>query len=218
MNRNNIYSSLISYLKTAQGRLLLFRGEEELADLKKWLKDKSAAAVEAPAGQDVRSDDSIESMISACEKCKNIYNKKTGKGSGESGIVIILNLPGHIDKTERKNLKKESGELLKKMMDAVNVNLGNCYITNMIKCETDDSFNRPGLMFRNCETLLRREIAVIEPEIILVMGDDMPLIKIKHENPGIKWFKVDHPMSMIKNPSLKSPAWKTLQQMMSELK
>lgn len=220
MNSNNIYPLLTSYIKTASnGRLLLFRGDEELAVLKRWLEEKSSAASdESLTGQKPQADESVASMISACEKCGNVYNRKTGRGSGDSGIMIILNMPGSIDRIEKKKLREESGDLLKKMMEAIKVNLEGCYITNMIKCETDDSFNRPGLMFRNCEYLLKREIAEIEPGIILVMGDDMPLTKIKHENTGIKWFKVDHPMKMIKDPSLKNQAWKTLQEMMLELK
>jgi hypothetical protein len=43
------------------------------------------------------------------------------------------------------------------------------------------------------------------------MGDDIPIRKIIIENKNISWHKIDHPLTLIKNPDLKRSAWTELQ-------
>ena len=108
--------------------------------------------------------------------------------------------------------------LLRKMMEAIEIELEKCYITNLIKCEVKDSLTRPGLMFKNCEPILKKEIYKFKPKTIIVMVDDTPIKKIINENIKINYYNMDHPVTLIKTPKLKRTAWEVLQKAGIQLK
>ncbi len=211
MNYN--YTDLSSYLNSinSRGMLLLYRDADELAFLKKWISEKAGTNTEKAGLISPPKNDSLIEMVNKCVKCGNVENKKTGFGTGENGIMILLNTPAGISRSERDKLKESSKDLLMKMLGAINLDLKKCYITNLIKCDAENSFKRPGLMLKNCELILQREMREFKPRIIIVMGDDIPIKKMINENKNINWYTIEHPLSLIKNPELKKSAWTVLQ-------
>lgn len=202
------------YDKRAGKRLLLFRNQAELEFLKSWLLEDmvmDGAGIKEKIGP-------VEELILNCIKCGNIYNKKAGFGSGESGVFIILNRPGTGSAVESDGVKRESIDLLKKIIKAMELDYSKCYITNLIKCESRDTMNRPSLMFKNCENNLICELEEKQPRVAIVMGSSLPLRKITADYKDISWYNIEHPVSIVKNPDLKRPAWEILKKAMSELK
>ena len=65
-------------------------------------------------------------------------------------------------------------------------------------------------MYRNCTGFLSDDIALTEPRVVLVFGDIVPLQKIVNESRGLFWYNIEHPLTLLKNPDLKRPAWSTL--------
>ena len=207
------YSDLSSYFKLtdSRGMLVPYRNEEELSFLKNWNPPKKTVITESAAVSPESKNDSLPDMVKHCVKCGNVENKKAGFGTCENGIMIIMNTPASISRIERERLKDNTRDILTKMLSAINVDFKKCYITNLIKCDAENSFKMPGLMLKNCETILIREIKEYNPRIIIVMGDDIPIKKMINETKNINWHKIEHPVSLIKNPELKKPAWATLQ-------
>jgi uracil-DNA glycosylase family 4 len=209
----NIYNDLSLYINSlnSRGMLLLYKNTDELAFLRKWISKKADKNAEkAPIDSELKND-SLSLMVKNCVKCGKVDNKKSGSGTGENGIMILLNTPATISRNEIEKLKENSRELLVKMLGAINIDLKKCYITNLIKCDADNSYKSPGLMLKNCEPILLREILEFKPQIIIVMGDDIPVKKIINENKNISWHKIEHPLSLIKKPELKKSAWVILQ-------
>jgi uracil-DNA glycosylase family 4 len=211
MNYN--FADLSSYFNSlnSRGMLLLYRNADELTFLKKWISEKPDSKIERTARDSVLKHESLSEIVKHCVKCGKVENKKSGFGTGENSIMILLNTPAGISRSEREKLKDNSKDLLMKMLGAINVDLKKCYITNLIKCDAENSFKTPGLMLKNCEPILLREILELNPRIIIVMGDDIPIKKIINENKNINWHKIEHPLSLIKNPELKKSAWAILQ-------
>ena len=207
------------------GEMLLYRNDEEREFLKSWLEraepeisppEETFSSRTSPDSEDKTATESVAVMIDNCKKCANVFNRKAGWGSGLNHLMIVFNFPGNIDKIEKKNLAEESKALFKKMMGAINITLSECYITNMIKCDTDDSLNRPGLMYKNCDILLRHEIREMKPDVIVVMGNASAMTRLRYEETegkNIVWHEIDHPMILLKNPELKTSAWETLQKL-----
>jgi uracil-DNA glycosylase family 4 len=219
---NNIYFKLSKYIKAMDiaGRLLLYKDNEELSFLKEWIKSGSFTN-EGGNSSFERSPDNEETLpdvIKNCKKCRNVGQKKQGWGTGRNGLLIIMNTPVNISRMEREEITDPSKELLKKMIKAINIDLNECYITNLIKCEAENSVERPGSMLKNCMPILIREIQEFDPSIIIIMGDSLPVKKIINEYSSRKWFQIEHPVSLIKNRELKRSAWATLQKVMKELK
>ena len=65
-------------------------------------------------------------------------------------------------------------------------------------------------MFENCRSILQREILLVSPKIVIIMGDHTPLLDIIKENCNIFWQSIEHPMTLVEKPELKRPAWEAL--------
>ena len=192
----------------AKKRLLLFRNENELSFLKNWVQAKEDTDLEKKEAvlEKLSSYETLEN----CNICQNASKKIYAIGSGANGIFIIQNEPQSISTLESNRLKSDSIDLLKKMMNAIEIDYDNCYVTNLIKCERRDNIARPGLMFKNCERILRKEIKEIDPLIVIVLGDNLTLKRLINENARIFWYYIEHPITLLKNEELKRPAWNVL--------
>jgi uracil-DNA glycosylase family 4 len=206
----------VDLVRKIQGekRIPLYRGETERAYLEEWLEEKRE---EAPVPDEIGDELSLPEVIENCGRCKNISERKKSFGSGKNNVMIVLNAPGMISRDERELHRSGSVALLKKIVDALPLDFNDCYITNLIKCETSDMLQKPSVMLLECMSIFLRELKEIKPELVLVMGDMLPLQKVINENPGIHWFNIHHPITLIKNSELKRPAWNTLKLVINRL-
>ncbi|MBN2039120.1 MAG: hypothetical protein JW864_03705 [Spirochaetes bacterium] len=211
-----LLSQYINIMHSAN-RLLLYRDEEELSFLKEWMSEEivpqKTSAYESAIEQTIPDND-----IQNCTLCGRVKNRKPGWGTGQNGIIIIINTPLNISSAERDELRQESGDLLNRMISAINLNLKECYVTNLIKCEPESSVNTPGMMLKNCAPKLVREVDDYSPKIGIIMGDDTPLKRLMNQYKNIAWYRIDHPIKILKNPALKKSAWITLKQIIADMK
>lgn len=198
----NSFSAIIKD-QTWPGAPVLYKSAEEMLFIHGWLNREELYPADL-------SEESIASLIHRCEKCEKVKEKKKGFGTGGNRIMVILNNPVMMNKIEMTLYRSESVDLLRKMVKAIGFDLEECYTTNLIKCESDDAFTKPSDMIKNCMTILERELSYFKPEIIIVMGELLPIQGIVKGSSGISWFNTDHPVSLLKNPDLKRPAWETL--------
>lgn len=198
----NNFSAIIKD-QSWRGTPVLYKTAEEMLFLHGWLNKEELSSTDL-------KEESIAALIDRCEKCKKVKEKKKGFGTGGNRIMVILNNPVMINRIEMTLYRNESADLLRKMVKAIGFELEECYTTNLIKCESDDAFTKPSDMIKNCMTILERELNYFKPEIIIVMGELLPLQKVVKESSGVLWFNTDHPVSLLKNPDLKRPAWETL--------
>src|SRR6185312_403307 len=94
-----------------------------------------------------------------------------GAGKKESKIMIILDSPGPQEAKEGvpigARMRKYLGDLLK---DA-GLNISDCYITNTVKCQVTMKGKGPKVSeIKACSEYLEREIELIRPKYILLMG------------------------------------------------
>ena len=108
-----------------------------------------------------------------------------------------------------KYYRADANEMMKKMMAAINVNITECYITNLIKCEGSATC-QPSSMFTSCSDILREEMKEVNPAFVIVMGAFAPVARLSKEFGSVRWFNIEHPVTIIKNPELKRSAWETL--------
>jgi len=184
---------------------LLCRGYDELNFLLNMLKPETEENKVSKV-QDISAD----TLISECMICPDIIERKAPFGTGINKVIIILNAPRMANRIEISIHRAESVALLKKMVSAIGLEMKECYVTNLIKCETSSALLKPSDMVKNCTKVLQKEIDIIKPELAIVLGDILPLQGIINSSKGITWFNTEHTISLIKNPELKRPAWETL--------
>lgn len=204
---NPTYTLLARFLKDrslAKGAVL-YKGDKELEYLISLLRPETSG------NRVIVVKDAVnETALSSCSICPDIIERKPPFGSGTNRLMIILNAPGMASRGEIGIYRKESVELLKRMVAAIGLELKECYVTNLIKCESSSPLLKPSDMVKNCTAVLQREIESIRPLVVLVMGDIIPIQGIVNSSSGITWFNTEHTISLIRNPDLKRPAWETL--------
>ena len=206
LKKNNIQKHILDILKDKRSmrNILLYNGDSELKSLFEIINNNKIKA------ESTGEQNSFELLFTQCNKCGDIISKRSPFGTGSNRVMIILNRPRLMNMNEIAAYKSESDELLKKMMKAIDLELNECYITSLIKCETNNVLIKPSDMVRNCLLILDSEIDFIKPDLAIVMGDILPLQKIVSSRKEITWFNIEHPISLIKNPELKRSAWSTL--------
>ncbi len=192
-------------------RILSYRGEEERARLVEWLEREAPSA-------GIGDDPGLRGLIEECNRCPGATEKKMGIGTGGNRVMVILNSPPLVNLVEKKMLRAESVELMKKMLRAAGIDFSASYITNLVKCEVRDPVLKPSQVVSNCERIIMREIEVLAPRVAIVFGDIMPLQRIIKMSADVFWYNIEHPITIIKNPELKRPAWNTLKLVMAKMK
>lgn len=201
----DIKKSLASILReNDSGITVLFKNSDELEFLKGFLRGRSQPEPRAQAAV------TPDSLINSCTRCRDIVERKTAYGTGINGVMIILNAPRMANRAELQIHRAESAGLLKKMVNAIGLELHECYVTNLIKCESSDTFLKPSDMLKNCLDILKLEIEMMNPRLCIVMGEIIPLQTVIKSVKAVSWYNTEHTISLIKNPELKRPAWETL--------
>jgi uracil-DNA glycosylase len=195
---NPLHNELVILLNNSflRSRLILSRGNEEIDRLAGW------ACRHERASEEERQED-LKKLTESCNRCAGVEDRKIAIGTGVNRVMIILN---------------ESVDLLKKIIQAAGLSFGECYITNLVKCDANDPLIKPSQMVKNCEYIITREIEITKPRIVIVFGDIIPLQKIVKESDEILWYNIEHPVTLIKNPELKRNAWNTLKLIMTQMK
>ena len=141
-----------------------------------------------------------------------------GTGPANAKIVIVGESPGPPDVATGKPFSGPSGELLERIMAAIEVRLDDCYRTNVVKFVSQgDEITQTELTFFT--PLLHREILSITPELIILLGNTpakavlntkKPISKIRgeiQEFHGIKAVATFNPAYLLRDPTKKREVW-----------
>ncbi len=117
--------------------------------------------------------------LQTCCKCEFLVKSRNkvvpGYGNFNSSIMFIGLAPGRngADITGVPFTRDRSGQLFQEMLTMANISLG-IYITNLVKCNPKDAFNRNRAPLKdeikNCIGYLYQEIAIIKPKVIVCLG------------------------------------------------
>ena len=158
------------------------------------------------------------------EQGKARYPNRTfilGTGPANSKIVIVGESPGPPDVVTGKPFSGPSGELLERMMLAIEVRLEECYRTNVVKfISQGDEITQAELQFFT--PLLHREILSVSPAVIILLGNTpskavlytkTPISKLRghvQDFQGIKAVATFNPAYLLRDPTKKKEAWDDL--------
>ena len=113
------------------------------------------------------------------EKVKNINNcdlKNNAKqivfndGSTNSPVMIVGEGPGQKEDELGKPFVGDAGQLLNKMLNAINIKRENIYITNVVNYRPPDNRKPEPAEINRYSEFLREHISIIDPKILILMG------------------------------------------------
>ncbi len=148
-------------------------------------------------------------------------------GSGKSLITLKEGTKIKVLAVTEKPLLPQEKTLLEKMLSAIQLtNLENCYITSLLKCIPvfSPSFSE----FEGCMRFFETELHAIKPSFILSLGNFTSSLIIrspKNSNFQGKFIDLNgtpllttfSPSEILKNSSLKRPAWEDLKVLKSKI-
>jgi DNA polymerase len=103
------------------------------------------------------------------------------------------------------------------------------YIANVVKCRPPENRNPQPDEVASCSPFLRRQVALVQPEVIVALGKfaaqallacDTPISRLRgqwHEYEGIALMPTFHPAYLLRDPSQKRLAWADLKLVMARL-
>lgn len=167
-----------------------------------------------------------EVFAKTCKQCKLCETRTTvvfSRGNPKAHLMIIGEGPGQQEDQTGLPFVGKAGQLLDKILDAAKINKDNdVYICNVVKCRPPGNRVPTPVELEACSPLLKIQIEVIKPKIILLAGstavqtvmktkDAISRIRGKwlvHES-GAKVMPVFHPSYLLRNDSREvgSPKW-----------
>ena len=108
--------------------------------------------------------------ISNCELKNNAKQIVFSDGNFKNSIMIVGEGPGQKEDELGKPFVGDAGQLLNKMLAAINLKRENVYITNVVNYRPPNNRKpEPAEIIRYSE-FLREHISIIEPKILILMG------------------------------------------------
>lgn len=171
--------------------------------------------------------DALRARVAQCTDCE-LYKGRTqtvfGVGNEHAEWMIIGEAPGADEDRKGEPFVGRAGQLLNAMLAAIGFKREEVYIANMLKSRPPNNRDPRPEEIAACEPYLHRQIALIKPKIILVVGriaaqsllkTDQTIGKLrgrKHVYPqgNIPLVVTYHPAYLLRNPSGKREAWEDL--------
>ncbi|MDB9717363.1 uracil-DNA glycosylase [Candidatus Pelagibacter sp.] len=115
----------------------------------------------------------LKQQINSIENCNlknNSQNLVLGDGNINSPIMLIGEAPGIEEDKSSKTFKGEVGELLNKMLLAIEIKRQNIYCSYVINFRPPEDRKPTSQEIKRYSVFLKEHISIINPKIIILMG------------------------------------------------
>ena len=171
--------------------------------------------------------------ISNCELKNNAKQIVFSDGNFKNSIMIVGEGPGQKEDELGKPFVGDAGQLLNKMLTAINLKRENVYITNVVNYRPPNNRKpEPAEIIRYSE-FLREHISIIEPKILILMGSTAmealfgSKIKISKERGAWKEIIINnktyltiitfHPAYLLRQADQKKYSWADLKKIRNKI-
>ncbi len=164
--------------------------------------------------------------IKDCQKCELAKNRTKlvfGSGDPNSTIMLIGEAPGFHEDREGKPFVGNAGQLLDKILNAIQLSRDKIFITNVVKCRPPQNRDPLPEECEACNFILKSQVKIIQPKFILILGRIAARVLIKTEGSivnlrgkvyqvfGAQAVVTYHPAALLRNAGLKRSTWEDVQ-------
>ena len=206
---------------------------------KKPINRFSAIKKESDISQRNKQDllENLRKQLNSIDNCKLKSNSKNivlGEGNIDSPIMLIGEAPGEIEDKVGNPFKGESGELLDKMLIAINIKRQNIYTSYAINFRPPEDRKPTSPEIKRYSNFLKEHISIIDPKIIILMGstamEAVTGINEKISSERGKWKEIIlnnntyplmitfNPSYLIRYPDNKKYSWEDLKKIREKVK
>jgi uracil-DNA glycosylase len=168
----------------------------------------------------------LKQIVPACTAC-GLHKTRTqtvlGVGDEQADWLFIGEAPGAEEDRLGEPFVGQAGRLLDNMLAAIGLNRAeNVYICNVLKCRPPGNRNPEPGEVANCTPHLMKQIALIQPKLIVAMGrfaaqtlldSDASIASQRgrlHRFAGVPLIVTYHPAYLLRNLPDKAKAWQDL--------
>jgi DNA polymerase len=174
---------------------------------------------------DIMRLNSLKTIADAVESCTRCPLYKTankgvpGAGNPKAKLVCVGEAPGANEDETGLPFVGAAGNLLTKILAAVDLTREEVFISNVVKHRPPGNRNPTPEEIAACSPYLVRQLQLIKPKVILALGTfaaqtlletKTPIGKLRgevHRYHGIPVVVTYHPAALLRNPSWKRPTW-----------
>ena len=137
---------------------------------------ESLTIMESWGHKQERSTETLEAIrtdLGDCCRCRLSQSRKHivfGAGDPHARLVFVGEGPGYDEDQKGEPFVSAAGRLLTKIIEAIKYTRDQVYICNIIKCRPPRNRNPLPDEIEACFPFLKRQLAVIKPEVICALG------------------------------------------------
>ncbi|MGH9372641.1 MAG: uracil-DNA glycosylase [Vicinamibacterales bacterium] len=176
---------------------------------------------------------SIREDLGDCVRCKLHGQGRRqivfGVGDPAAELMFVGEAPGADEDIQGEPFVGRAGQLLTKMIEAMGFTRDEVYIANVLKCRPPNNRNPEPDEIEQCEPFLFRQIASVQPKVIVALGafairtllkTQAPVSRLRgrvHEFRGTSLIATFHPSFLLRSPGYKREAWEDLKRALALL-
>lgn len=174
----------------------------------------------------------IRADIGNCTRCP-LHQGRTkivhSNGNFAADLMFVGEAPGADEDAQGLPFVGRAGQLLNKIIEAIDLRREDVFIGNVNRCRPPGNRQPTLEEAHTCRPFLMREIAVVRPKVIVVMGNTatqnlldtkVGISKIRGEFQdyfGVKVMPTFHPAYLLRDPSKKREVWEDMKKVRDEL-
>jgi uracil-DNA glycosylase family 4 len=168
----------------------------------------------------------VRADIGDCVRCKlHAQGRRQivfGVGNPEADLMFVGEAPGADEDIQGIPFVGRAGQLLTKIIEAIDLRREDVYIANVIKCRPPGNRNPEQDEVDTCEPFLFRQIDIIKPKVIVALGTFAartllrtldPISRLRgrvYDYRGAKLIPTFHPAFLLRNPASKREVWEDM--------
>jgi len=168
----------------------------------------------------------IREELGPCTRCKlHTLGRKQivfGVGNPNADLMFVGEAPGADEDIQGEPFVGRAGQLLTKIIEAIDMKREDVYIANVIKCRPPGNRNPEPDEVEQCEPFLFRQIDAIKPKVIVALGKFAAQCLLRTSDPitrlrGREYKYRDailmptyHPAYLLRTPSAKREVWEDM--------
>ena len=175
----------------------------------------------------------FEKQVEACRLCplcERIRHKVPGQGDRQAPLMLIGEGPGQDEDEQGLAFVGAAGQLLTRMLAAIQLPRDRVYICNVVKCRPPQNRIPTPEEAEACRIHLRMQVYLVRPKVIVLLGATAakavfgPEVRITRDRG--KWTErkrvwilpTYHPSALLRDETKKPAAWEDMKSLREKLR
>ena len=184
-------------------------------------------AASTPPGDGADGLQALKTHIGECTRCKLHAQGRShvvfGVGSPDARLMFVGEAPGADEDRLGEPFVGRAGQLLTRIIEAIDLRREDVYIANVIKCRPPGNRNPERDEVKTCQPFLMTQIDLVRPEVIValgtfaaqtLLGSTTPISRLRgkvHEyRDGVRLVPTFHPAYLLRSPERKRDVWEDM--------